>query len=98
MGNQLVALAPSQIFPVEHYLTGTCELELQFEKSMGSTRFMKVAKVKVDEGPVVVKVFVRHDPSLPLEQHLERIEYIKKHLANAVNCLPFQKVLTNTSL
>uniref|UniRef100_A0A182QQ95 non-specific serine/threonine protein kinase n=1 Tax=Anopheles farauti TaxID=69004 RepID=A0A182QQ95_9DIPT len=94
MGNQLVALAPSQIFPVEHYLTGTLEFELQFEKSMGSTRFMKVAKVKVDEGPAVVKVFVRHDPSLPLEQHLERIEYIKKHLANAVNCLPFQKVLT----
>ncbi|XP_049286740.1 phosphoinositide 3-kinase regulatory subunit 4 [Anopheles funestus] len=94
MGNQLVALAPSQIFPVEHYLTGTFEFELQFEKSMGSTRFMKVAKVKVDEGPAVVKVFVRHDPSLPLEQHLERIEYIKKHLANAVNCLPFQKVLT----
>ncbi|XP_053669300.1 phosphoinositide 3-kinase regulatory subunit 4 [Anopheles marshallii] len=94
MGNQLVALAPSQIFPVEHYLTGTFEFELQFEKSMGSTRFMKVAKVKVDEGPAVVKVFVRHDPSLPLEQHLDRIEYIKKHLANAVNCLPFQKVLT----
>uniref|UniRef100_A0A182LU23 non-specific serine/threonine protein kinase n=1 Tax=Anopheles culicifacies TaxID=139723 RepID=A0A182LU23_9DIPT len=94
MGNQLVALAPSQIFPVEHYLTGTFEFELQFEKSMGSTRFMKVAKVKVDEGPAVVKVFVRHDPSLPLEQHLERIEHIKKHLANAVNCLPFQKVLT----
>uniref|UniRef100_A0A2M4B9Q5 non-specific serine/threonine protein kinase n=1 Tax=Anopheles marajoara TaxID=58244 RepID=A0A2M4B9Q5_9DIPT len=93
MGNQLVALAPSQIFPVEHYLTGTCELELQFEKSMGSTRFMKVAKVRVDEGPAVVKVFVRHDPSLPLEQHYDRIEYIKKHLANAVNCLPFQKVL-----
>nr|XP_040230576.2 phosphoinositide 3-kinase regulatory subunit 4 [Anopheles coluzzii] len=94
MGNQLVALAPSQIFPVEHYLTGTFEFDLQFEKSMGSTRFMKVAKVKVDEGPAVVKVFVRHDPSLPLEQHLERIEHIKKHLANAVNCLPFQKVLT----
>ncbi|XP_053678461.1 phosphoinositide 3-kinase regulatory subunit 4 [Anopheles nili] len=94
MGNQLVALAPSQIFPVEHYLTGSFEFELQFEKSMGSTRFMKVAKVKVDEGPAVVKVFVRHDPSLPLEQHLERIEYIKKHLANAVNCLSFQKVLT----
>ncbi|KFB38855.1 AGAP000602-PA-like protein [Anopheles sinensis] len=94
MGNQLVALAPSQIFPVEHYLTGTFEFDLKFEKSMGSTRFMKVAKVKVDEGPAVVKVFVRHDPSLPLEQHLERIEYIRKHLANAVNCLPFQKVLT----
>uniref|UniRef100_A0A182J607 non-specific serine/threonine protein kinase n=1 Tax=Anopheles atroparvus TaxID=41427 RepID=A0A182J607_ANOAO len=94
MGNQLVALAPSQIFPVEHYLTGTFEFDLRFEKSMGSTRFMKVAKVKVDEGPAVVKVFVRHDPSLPLEQHLERIEYIRKHLANAVNCLPFQKVLT----
>lgn len=61
--------------------------------SMGSTRFLKVARAKSDEGLVVVKVFVKHDPSLPLEQHLDKIEYIKKNLANAVNCLPFQRVL-----
>uniref|UniRef100_A0A8D8G8I8 non-specific serine/threonine protein kinase n=1 Tax=Culex pipiens TaxID=7175 RepID=A0A8D8G8I8_CULPI len=94
MGNQLVGVAPSQIFPVEHYLTGSFESDLQYESSMGSTRFLKVARAKSDEGLVVVKVFVKHDPSLPLEQHLDKIEYIKKNLANAVNCLPFQRVLT----
>lgn len=62
---------------------------------MGSTRFLKVARAKSDEGLVVVKVFVKHDPSLPLEQHVDKIEYIKKSLANAVNCLPFQRVLVS---
>ena len=45
---------------------------------MGSTRFFKVAKAKSDEGLVVVKVFVKHDPTLPLEDHKERVEHIKK--------------------
>lgn len=31
MGNQLVGVAPSQIFPVEHYLTGSFESDLQYE-------------------------------------------------------------------
>lgn len=31
MGNQLVGIAPSQIYPVEHYFTGTFESDLQFE-------------------------------------------------------------------
>lgn len=62
---------------------------------MGSTRFFKVALVRSDEGLVVVKVFVKHDPSLPLESHAERLEYIKKHLANAVNCLPFQRFVVS---
>lgn len=62
---------------------------------MGSTRFLKVAKAKSEEGLVVVKVFVKHDPTLPLEPHEEKIEYIKKNLQNAVNCLPFQKVLVS---
>lgn len=59
---------------------------------MGSTRFLKVARARSDEGLVVVKVFVKHDPSIPLELHAEKIDYIKKNLANAVNCLPFQRV------
>lgn len=60
---------------------------------MGSTRFFKVAMATSEEGPVVVKVFVKHDPSLPLEAHAEKLEHIKKSLSNAVNCLPFQRVL-----
>lgn len=62
---------------------------------MGSTRFFKVARAKSDEGPIVVKVFVKHDPSLPLEVHAERVDFIKKNLSNAVNCLPFQRVVVS---
>lgn len=93
MGNQLVGIAPSQIYPVEHYLTGSFESDLQYESSMGSTRFFKVARARSDEGFVVVKVFVKHDPSLPLEAHAKRLDEIKKALSNAVNCLPFQRVV-----
>ncbi|XP_037949245.1 phosphoinositide 3-kinase regulatory subunit 4-like [Teleopsis dalmanni] len=92
MGNQLVGIAPSQIYPVEHYFSGTFGTEIVFDSNMGSTRFFKVAKAKTEEGLIVVKVFVKHDPTLPLEDYKERVEYIKKTLANAVNCLPFQRV------
>ncbi|EDV91054.1 phosphoinositide 3-kinase regulatory subunit 4 [Drosophila grimshawi] len=94
MGNQLVGIAPSQIYAVEHYFSGQFGNEIIFDLNMGSTRFFKVAKAKTDEGLIVVKVFVKHDPTLPLEDHKERLESIKKilTLANAVNCLPFQRV------
>ncbi|KAH8293534.1 hypothetical protein KR054_001369 [Drosophila jambulina] len=94
MGNQLVGIAPSQIYAVEHYFSGQFGTEITFSSNMGSTRFFKVAKAKTDEGQIVVKVFVKHDPTLPLEDHKERLEGIKKtlSLANAVNCLPFQRV------
>lgn len=65
---------------------------------MGSTRFFKVARVRSDEGLIVVKVFVKHDPSLPLETHALGVKAIHKALTNAVNCLPFQRVQVNKDL
>lgn len=61
--------------------------------SLGSTRFLKVARARSREGLVVVKVFAVHDPSLPLAEHKERILKIKEQLASAFNCLPFQRVI-----
>nr|XP_054768213.1 phosphoinositide 3-kinase regulatory subunit 4-like [Lytechinus pictus] len=87
MGNQLTGVAPSQILPVEHYLTDVSDYE--FDHSLGSTRFFKVARAKYREGLAVVKVFVIHDPSLPLKSFKEKIEEIKSRLANGSNCLPF---------
>ncbi|XP_076451806.1 phosphoinositide 3-kinase regulatory subunit 4-like [Babylonia areolata] len=89
MGNQLTGVAPSQIYPVEHYLADNTEYE--YESSLGSTRFFKVARAKCKEGLAVVKVFVIHDPSLPLERHRQRLEEIAVRLKTASNCLPFQK-------
>ncbi|KAF6214508.1 hypothetical protein GE061_009251 [Apolygus lucorum] len=87
MGNQLVGVAPSQIFPVEHYLT---ELDLQFDVNLGSTRFFKVARAKSLEGHIVVKVFARHDPTLPLNAHIHQVESIRND-AQLPNCLPFKE-------
>lgn len=61
--------------------------------SLGSTRFFKVARARTKEGLVVVKVFVIHDPSLPLAVHKERTLKIKEQLASAFNCLPYQRVI-----
>ncbi|XP_077298369.1 vacuolar protein sorting 15 isoform X2 [Arctopsyche grandis] len=91
MGNQLVGVAPSQILPVEHYLTD--QHNIYFDHSLGSTRFFKVARAKSQEGLIVVKVFAIQDPSLPLGIHRERLEYIRTHLASSFNCLPFQKIV-----
>ncbi|XP_063387877.1 phosphoinositide 3-kinase regulatory subunit 4 [Cydia fagiglandana] len=91
MGNQLMGLAPSQIYPVEHYLSD--HADLTFDMSLGSTRFLKVARARSREGLVVAKVFAVHDPSLPLAEHKERILKIKEQLVSAFNCLPFQRVI-----
>ncbi|XP_075209888.1 vacuolar protein sorting 15 isoform X2 [Lycorma delicatula] len=91
MGNQLVGIAPSQIFPVEHYLTDL--RDFQFDKNLGSTRFFKVARAKSQEGLVVVKVFAIHDPTLPLTTYKDRVEEIRLKLGPAINCLPFQKAI-----
>ncbi|KAK3104962.1 hypothetical protein FSP39_014143 [Pinctada imbricata] len=91
MGNQLTGIAPSQIQPVEHYLTDLQNYE--YDSSLGSTRFFKVARAKTSEGLSVVKVFVIHDPSLPLNSHRTKIEDIGGRLQGTTNCLPFQKAV-----
>lgn len=92
MGNQLVGFAPSQILPTEEYLRAVqFEPELCFDANMGSTRFFKVARARSDEGNVVVKVFLKHDPTLNVADHASRLEHLKKYLTNAVNCLPYQR-------
>ncbi|XP_043266677.1 phosphoinositide 3-kinase regulatory subunit 4 isoform X2 [Venturia canescens] len=91
MGNQLVGIAPSQIFPVEHYLTD--HSDLLFDVNLGSTRFFKVARARSQEGLIVVKVFAIHDPTLPLSTYKDKLEEIRSKLASAVNCLPFQRTI-----
>ncbi|CAH0555278.1 unnamed protein product [Brassicogethes aeneus] len=91
MGNQLVGIAPSQIYPVERYLSG--HPELKFDLSLGSTRFLKVARAECQEGLIVVKVFAIHDPSLPLATYKDHLEDIRQKLSSAVNCIPYQRIL-----
>jgi len=92
MGNQLVALAPSQIFPVEHYIQDIPE-HVQFETSLGSTRFFKVARCHSDAGPVVVKVFAIHDPSHNIKGYQENLLDLRRIISPTFNCHPFTRVI-----
>ena len=71
MGNQLAGIAPSQILSVDSYFSDIHDHE--YDKSLGSTRFFKVARAKHREGLVVVKVFAIQDPSLPLTSYKQEI-------------------------
>ncbi|KAJ0000653.1 hypothetical protein NQD34_012495 [Periophthalmus magnuspinnatus] len=89
MGNQLAGIAPSQILSVDSYFSDIHDYE--YDKSLGSTRFFKVARAKHREGLVVVKVFAIQDPSLPLTSHRQELEELKIRLHSCHNCLPFHK-------
>lgn len=94
MGNQLSGIAPSQILSVEHYFSDLPDFE--FDGSLGSTRFFKVARAKHREGLCVVKVFAIQDPSLPLKTYQDQLTDIKNRLATAPNVLPFHhSILTD---
>ncbi|XP_047134081.1 phosphoinositide 3-kinase regulatory subunit 4 isoform X1 [Hydra vulgaris] len=94
MGSHLSGIAPAQILSADNYFV---ELpEFQFESSLGSTRFLKVARAKHKEGYVVIKVFVIHDPSIPLQPYQEELSRIGKSVSGFPNVLPFQRsVLTD---
>ena len=94
MGNSLVGIAPSQIFPLEHYMADIAELHL--EKSLGSTRFLKVGRARMRDSPdmqiVVVKGFAVHDLGIDLLGYRDRLLEVKRKLEGCLNCLPFQRV------
>uniref|UniRef100_A0A914VQF4 non-specific serine/threonine protein kinase n=1 Tax=Plectus sambesii TaxID=2011161 RepID=A0A914VQF4_9BILA len=91
MGNALSAAVPSLILPVEAYI---CDLpDCNFMQSLGSTRFMKVAKVLHNEGPAVLKVFIHHDPSFSLDPYKDQVIAVRDALKDASNCCPYQKIV-----
>src|SRR5687768_6269113 len=100
MGSQLSAMAPTSIHPVEYYLTDLVTTEnLVFDHSLGSTRFFKVARVRLkgQQTPAlaVAKVFVIHDPSLPIKKYKDKLDRLKDLLAGNTNALPFTRIILN---
>jgi phosphoinositide-3-kinase regulatory subunit 4 len=89
MGNQLTALTPAQILPLESYFS---ELpDYGKPTSLGSTRFMKVARSKYSDGTeVVVKIFPKIDSSVQLQQYEKRLHDIQVRVHGVPNVLPYQ--------
>ena len=86
-------MAPASVHPVDFYLADVDGLF--YESSLGSTRFFKVAKVRVAQSLAVAKVFVIHDPSLPVRKFKDRLDQLKDQLRGNPNALPFSRVYLN---
>lgn len=65
MGNQLSLITPSSAtFAIDAYVS---ELRtIQYEKNLGNARFLKTVRGFNDEGPVVLKVFIKSNPDMDL--------------------------------
>ncbi|VBB31664.1 unnamed protein product, partial [Acanthocheilonema viteae] len=90
MGNVLSAPIPNQILTVEACISDISDVE--YVGSLGSTRFMKVARVDHVEGPSVLKVFILQDPSFSIDLYRDQVIQIRDLLCNAYNCCPFRRV------
>ncbi|VDK85564.1 unnamed protein product [Litomosoides sigmodontis] len=71
MGNVLSAPIPNQILTVETCISDISDVE--YVGSLGSTRFMKVARVDHAEGPSVLKVFILQDPSFSIDLYRDQV-------------------------
>ncbi|XP_065916552.1 phosphoinositide 3-kinase regulatory subunit 4-like isoform X2 [Dysidea avara] len=88
MGNQITSTAPTQILPLESYFN---ELQ-EYGKphSLGSTRFLKVARTTHKSGgEVVVKIFPKHDTSIQLGKFEKELDMLRRKLHGVPNALPF---------
>jgi phosphoinositide-3-kinase regulatory subunit 4 len=79
MGNQLSLITPSSTtFAIDAYVA---ELKtIHYEKNLGNARFLKTIRGLNDEGPVVVKVFIK--PTLDLDLSVYYAELLSKYLIN----------------
>uniref|UniRef100_A0A0K0FXZ9 non-specific serine/threonine protein kinase n=1 Tax=Strongyloides venezuelensis TaxID=75913 RepID=A0A0K0FXZ9_STRVS len=87
MGSIISAPIPDEIYPVESYVSNNPRKDNVH--SLGSTRFMKVARVDKHKQPKVIKVFVINDQKFNLQPFEKEVIEIKNKLEGAPNCLPF---------
>ncbi|WKX98061.1 hypothetical protein Q1695_013616 [Nippostrongylus brasiliensis] len=90
MGNINSSSSSSDVLPVEYYLNDlACGEPIE---SLGSTRFMKVAKGRNSEGVCVWKVFLLQEDSAVYEPYRKELFRIRDALTNAPNCCTVRRV------
>ncbi|CAO1635914.1 unnamed protein product [Parajaminaea phylloscopi] len=69
------------------------ENEVQYEKSMGSSRFLKAVRARHAYGKIVVKTFIKPDASLSLRPLVNELRKERETLAEVPNVLTYQHVI-----
>lgn len=80
-----------------HRLAGAAELlqdpSLQYESSLGSSRFLRATRVRHEHGLLVVKTFLKPDAGMRLRGLLRRLQLERDALENVPNVLAMQEVI-----
>ncbi|KAG0139941.1 hypothetical protein CROQUDRAFT_693502 [Cronartium quercuum f. sp. fusiforme G11] len=65
--------------------------DILYEKSLGTTRFLKTIRARHKYGRIVVKVFVKTDPSYGLKAYVKRLKAERELLHGIPNVLTYQR-------
>ncbi|CBQ70440.1 related to VPS15-ser/thr protein kinase [Sporisorium reilianum SRZ2] len=67
--------------------------DIQYDKGIGNSRFLRAVRARHKFGPIVVKAFVKPDPSISLKSLVKHIRIERESLADVPNVLTYQKVV-----
>ncbi|KAI9635914.1 uncharacterized protein MKK02DRAFT_25800 [Dioszegia hungarica] len=64
--------------------------EISYDKGLSSSRFMKTILARHADGPVVLKIFIKPDPSMSLRLHQRRLKHEREALADLSGANTYQ--------
>ncbi|KAJ3279418.1 Serine/threonine-protein kinase, partial [Borealophlyctis nickersoniae] len=91
MGNIVSSATPrTATAAIDSYVSELSDV--QYEKSLGSGRFMKTIRCKHREGPVVVKIFIKPDIGVSLKKYVKELQAERDILMDIPNAFPYQRI------
>ncbi|SNX82431.1 related to VPS15 - ser/thr protein kinase [Melanopsichium pennsylvanicum] len=67
--------------------------DIQYDKGIGNSRFLRAVRALHRFGPIVVKTFVKPDSSMSLKSLVKHIRIERESLADVPNVLTYQKIV-----
>ncbi|GAA5967346.1 hypothetical protein JCM11641_000519 [Rhodosporidiobolus odoratus] len=67
--------------------------QVVYERSMGSSRFLKAVRARHPQGALVVKVFTKPDPSISLKPFQKRLKLERDALQDCPNVQPYGRLV-----
>ncbi|CAO1621742.1 unnamed protein product [Jaminaea pallidilutea] len=93
MGNAPSSSASRVPLGVSSLVAELGDNEVQYEKGLGASRFLKAVRARHTHGKIVVKTFIKPDPSLTLRHLMRRLRKEREMLAGVPNVLTYQHVI-----
>lgn len=74
MGNLISTVTPvrANVAGIQSYVAEIPDIT--YEKSLGTSRFLKTIRCKHQQGTLVCKIFIKHDPEISLKKYLDDLK------------------------